>query len=66
MGDEAIEELFILAAETGIENISVIISPVDFRIRELPSDMPVVPTWTSEIYDSIRQELKKYLKTAGL
>ncbi len=64
MGDEAIEELFVLAAETGIQNISVIISPVDFRIRELPSDMPVVPTWTTELYDSIRQELNKFPKTA--
>jgi hypothetical protein len=66
MGDEAIEELFVLAAETGIKNISVIISPVDFRIRELPSYMPVVPAWTTELYDSVRQELKKYPKTAGL
>ena len=31
MGDPAIEELFVLAAETGLENIKVILSPVDFR-----------------------------------
>ena len=31
MGDPAIEELFVLAADTGIENIKAIFSPVDFR-----------------------------------
>lgn len=30
MGDEAAEDLFVLAAETGIENVSIILSPVDF------------------------------------
>jgi hypothetical protein len=59
MGDEAAEDLFVLAAETGIEHISVILSPVDFRKRDLPEDMPTVPAWTPELYTSIRQELKK-------
>ena len=59
MGDEAAEELFVLAAQTGVHNISVILSPVDFRTRELPADMPAVPDWTPELYDSIRQELNK-------
>ncbi|MCD4824188.1 MAG: hypothetical protein K8S55_06235 [Phycisphaerae bacterium] len=59
MGDEAAEELFVLAAETGIDNISVILSPVDFRTRELPSNMPEIPEWTAELYNSIRTELNK-------
>ena len=59
MGDQAAEDLFILAAETGIENIGVILSPVDFRVRDLPPDMPPVPEWTSEIYEDIRNELPK-------
>jgi hypothetical protein len=63
MGDEAIEELFVLAAKTGIENISVIISPVDFRDKELPF-MPYIPIWMTELYDSVKRELKipKYCK----
>lgn len=57
MGDEAAEELFVLAAETGIENISVIFSPVDFRVRELPDNLPPLPGWTHALYGRIKAEL---------
>ncbi len=62
MGDQAAEDLFVLAAEAGIENIAVILSPVDFRLRGLPADMPILPRWTSELYASIQQELVKLTK----
>ena len=62
MGDEAAEELFVLAAETGLDHIAVILSPVDFRTRELPAQMPDVPSWTPELYDSVRQELLKLIE----
>ena len=58
MGDAAAEELFVLAAETGIENIEVILSPVDFRVRKLPADMPPVPAWVTKRYETIQQALK--------
>ena len=57
MGDQAAEDLFVLAAETGIRNLEVILAPVDFRIRELPADMPQLPTWSGELYDRIKQSL---------
>ena len=59
MGDEAAEELFVLAGETGIEDITVILSPVDFRTRGLPRNMPRIPPWTAKLYDSIKLELKE-------
>ncbi|HRY49513.1 MAG TPA: hypothetical protein P5186_15795 [Candidatus Paceibacterota bacterium] len=59
MGDQAAEDLFVMAAESGIENITVILSPVDFRIRSLPATMPKVPPWTEELYADIRCELMK-------
>jgi len=59
MGDEAAEELFVLAARVGVDNISVILTPVDFRTESLPQDMPLVPAWTKELYSSIRKELEK-------
>ena len=59
MGDEAAEDLFVLTAESGIENVSIILSPVDLRVRELPKDMPPPPAWSGQLYDSIRQELDK-------
>jgi len=60
MGDEAAEDLFVLAAETGIENISIILSPVDFRKRGLPPQMPDHPAWTGERYEAIKKELGKF------
>ena len=59
MGDEAAEELFVLAAESGIDNMSVILTPVDFRKSELPADMPALPAWSNELYELIRTELMK-------
>jgi len=63
MGDEAAEELFVLAAETGIAHISVILSPVDFRKRQLPAAMPPLPEWTPELYTSINRELERLDRT---
>lgn len=57
IGDRAIEDLFVLAADTGIENIEVILSPVDFRARALPPDMPPTPPWTPALYARIREQL---------
>jgi len=62
MGDQAAEDLFVLAAETGIDNISVILAPVDFRTDELPAHMPEAPGWTPELYAAIKQELIKLRK----
>lgn len=59
MGDEAAEDLFVLAAETGIENIEVILSPVDFRVRELPARTSQPPDWMAGVYSNIRKELPK-------
>jgi hypothetical protein len=59
MGDEAAEDLFVLAAETGIQNVTVVLSPVDFRIRDLPQDHPTRPSWCDELYATIRTELEK-------
>jgi hypothetical protein len=57
MGDPASEELFVLAAETGIAHISVILAPVDLRTIELPTNMPAVPVWTPELYAELRRAL---------
>jgi hypothetical protein len=64
MGDKAAEDLFVLAAETGIDNVSIVLAPVDFRIRELPARTPPLPPWTNDLYDSIKKELAKLGKPA--
>ncbi len=57
MGDAAIEELFVLAAHVGPENIRVIISPSDPRQRPLDASLPNLPSWTPELYERITREI---------
>jgi len=63
MGDEAAEELFVLSAKMGVTNISLILSPVDFRKEGLPDQGSENPSWTPELYGLIKTELMK-LKTS--
>jgi hypothetical protein len=63
MGDTAAEDLFILAAETGIENCSAILSPVDFRIHDPQRIKRELPAWTPELYETIETAMAKLQKT---
>ena len=58
MGDEAAEDLFVLVAKTGLANVEVILSPVDFRTEELPEQLKqLTPAWARDLYHAIRQRL---------
>jgi murein L,D-transpeptidase YafK len=61
MGDEGAEDLFILAAEVGRENISVILCPVDFRVRELPAVNYSLPEWTNDLYRRLEERLSEFV-----
>jgi len=65
MGDPAAEDLFVLAALTGIENITVILTPVDFRIGRSPELPGTPPAWTPELYERIKRELARYPRPSG-
>jgi len=59
MGDEAAEDLFVLAADTGFEKITVILAPVDFRTaKTLPANAKL-PGWTVELYAQIKSRLSE-------
>lgn len=60
MGDQAAEDLFILAALTGIENIKVLLSPQDFRIHPNIQKFPSAPAWVEGLYQQMRAELSRY------
>ncbi|MCX6901633.1 MAG: L,D-transpeptidase family protein [Verrucomicrobia bacterium] len=60
VGDKAAEDLFVLAALTGLKNINVIISPVDLRVRELPALPPGTPQWVGTLHATIKREVLKY------
>jgi murein L,D-transpeptidase YafK len=57
IGDEAIEEVFLLTQKAINNNVKVIISPRDFRINP---DYPKIEgiEWENELYDIINKELK--------
>ena len=58
MGDEAIEELFVLTALVGAENVKVVIAPHDPRAYPLKGDSEELPEWTPELYSIISREIK--------
>ncbi len=58
MGDAAIEELFVLTAQVGAENVKVVIAPHDPRAYPLKADSEKLPEWTFELYSIISREIK--------
>lgn len=60
IGDIAIEELFVLIAKIGISNVKVVIAPNDIRKAEPIINTNFAPPWLSELYELLRNELKKY------
>ena len=57
--NKAIEELFVLSAKVGMENIEVIIAPKDFR---LDANFPEIYNldWENELYNLVLESLQKY------
>jgi murein L,D-transpeptidase YafK len=60
MGDEVAEELFVLAADTGIQNVRVLLTPTDFRMHDLPERVRKgMPDWCDDLYGRLKAELIK-------
>ena len=59
MGNDAAEDLFVLAALAAIQPPTVIISPTDFRIGE-PANLPASPPWTVVLYEALRRALEAF------
>ncbi len=62
MGDKAAEDLFVLAADTGLKNITVILSPVDFREKKTVASLEKMPAWTTSLYETLGTRLKQFPK----
>jgi murein L,D-transpeptidase YafK len=54
VGDERIEELFTLIADTGVESSRIIIAP-DRHMKHLATE----PAWVGELYDEVRRALEE-------
>jgi hypothetical protein len=59
MGDEAAEDLFVLAADTGLPKVTVIIAPVDFRAGKTVPKSVQLPDWSSILYSQIKVQLAR-------
>jgi hypothetical protein len=59
VGNEAAEDLFVLAAWMGIDNIRVVICPTDFREDHAQDPIVGVP-WAGRLYAMLRSELSSY------
>ena len=57
MGDPAAEDLFVLAADTGISHVTVLIAPVDFRQGKVVPKFIQLPDWTPGLYAQLAREL---------
>lgn len=57
IGDQAAEDLFVLAADAGWQQAVVVVSPVDFRRSTLPADYRPVTAWVNQLYAWLRTEL---------
>jgi hypothetical protein len=59
IGNEGAEDLFVLAAVVGREHVTVLITPVDFRVpgtKTPPSDQP----WVQALYRTLARELGNF------
>ena len=59
VGDESAEELFVLAAEVGIGNVTLVIAPTDFR-RNSTVSLPKGPDWVPKPYTKIASAMAPY------
>lgn len=60
LGDTAAEDMFVLAADTGLKNIRVLLAPLDFRHKTLEGDAitsKTHPAWTVQLYMDLKREL---------
>ena len=59
IGNHYIEELFYLVAEVGMEQAAVLITPYDFRLKEI-IDTEEEPLWLKELYAYLKLRLAKF------
>ena len=62
IGDENIEQLYFLAEKVGIQNIKVILAPVDFRKMNVNITKANKHPWLRELYDKIKKEMEEFKK----
>ncbi|MCR9191899.1 MAG: L,D-transpeptidase family protein [Gammaproteobacteria bacterium] len=60
VGDDAIDELFILSRRVGLDHIQLIIAPNDLRTGKPATNQEAQPRWLPELYRKIAKALKHF------
>ena len=63
IGNKAIDQLFLLVRRVGLNDVKVVIAPNDLRKHSPATDITSQPRWISQLYASIKTELKNYTDT---
>jgi L,D-transpeptidase catalytic domain len=64
IGDPGIEELFIMVARTGLDNVRLIIAPRDPREKRMHTAPEDGPLWMRELHDQLRRQIATLPSTA--
>ncbi len=60
MGNEPIEEMFVLAHDTGSQHIKLIFAPCDLRLRKPQVNFKTQPQWLPKLYNDLAVQMKKF------
>jgi len=60
VGDEAVEELFVLAADIGLSNVKLVIAPTDFRRHGMPKIDEGQPGWLPGLYTQVASAMSPF------
>lgn len=60
MGDDAAEELFVLAAITGTTKVKLIIAPTDFRMKNPIAVKDGQPAWLPKLYTEVAAAMEPF------
>lgn len=66
MGDEAIEELFVLVHDVGLKNTEMIIAPADLRRDSVTVTTNTALPWSNDLYNAIRKALAPFESVDGV
>jgi TonB family protein len=59
-------ELFVLAHDVGLQNITLLMTPCNLLVQEPAVDYKKQPKWLPKLYNALKQELAAYPINAGL
>lgn len=60
IGDEAAEEMFVLADRVGLKNIKLVIAPSDFRREPVPQVAQGQPVWLPQLYTQVASAMAEF------